>query len=132
MMKRKKLLLCSIVVGCIAALVFIAGCSLDPIAFPTEFSGTWQGADSEVFVFTSLKITRNGSILGSAEYKVTSYDESANHIFTTFASGSGIYALVPVGSTYYWNYSITGNEMVYDNSGSGYPTTTAQGPLTKQ
>jgi len=129
---RKKVLRSLFIIGCLAAVISIAGCAMLQIAVPTEFSGTWQGSGSESFTFTSLKITSTGSALGSAEYKVTSYDETANHIYTTFVSGSGIFLLIPAGTAYYWTYSISGNQMYYDNSTSTYPSSTPNGPLTRQ
>jgi hypothetical protein len=119
----------------VAAPLFLGSCQTsrsDP-----DFVGTWQANISGEIItatFTTTTMHLSDTANGTADYSITSYDESAKHILTKVTGATGHYVEIAgaVGSPAYWLYSTSGNQIDFASKTSNYPTSVSGIVLIKQ
>ena len=93
----------------------------------SSLEGTWVLSGSgttETLSITasSLTVTDTGTYVGSMTASITNNDTKAGHLTMTQTTSSGLYTLVPDGTTWYASYVVKGDTLLFDVSNVGFPS----------
>jgi len=121
-------------------LIIFNNCAVAGGSSTPEFVGTWvfTGLFTETLVITKTTFQGDlsGPFTGTVTLDIISYNESNNHFAALCTSASGNYTpgSYSPGTTYYYTYDISGDELSFSYSNTlPYPVTHNDcGPYIKQ